>query len=264
MQAIQAAIDAAAASLHAGDSEEDDESQAYAVLSLGIFLSGTVYLKPRVVLFVDDTAILKASTNSTLFQRDTDWPYQAALVAGYSADFSGVMGGGAIDGQAPQFVTALDPLTDQYTFRTYHSAAAGSFRVRLIDFKHSRGVSVVGVSLVDATSFHLHFLNCSQVLAESVTVSSDLRWPNCDGIDVTSCNNTVIRGCTIRTGDDAFSPKTWQSYGPTINLLIEDSQSISNSYITSLFFKMAQNLDLRCVLVPAPWVLGPKHVSNPE
>ena len=33
-----------------------------------------------------------------------------------------------------------------------------------------------------------------------------------------------------------------------------------------LFFKMAckQNLDVRCVLVPAPWVLGPKHVSNPE
>ena len=30
------------------------------------------------------------------------------------------------------------------------------------------------------------------------------------------------------------------------------------------FVKMAQNLDLRCVLVPAPWVLGPKHVSNPE
>ena len=40
-------------------------------------------------------------------------------------------------------------------------------------------------------------------------------------------------------------------------------QSISNSNIAPLFVKMAQNLDLRCVLVPAPWVLGPKHVSNP-
>ena len=30
------------------------------------------------------------------------------------------------------------------------------------------------------------------------------------------------------------------------------------------FCQMAQNLDLRCVLVPAPWVLWPKHVSNPE
>ena len=41
-------------------------------------------------------------------------------------------------------------------------------------------------------------------------------------------------------------------------------QTISKIYTTPLFFKMAQNLDLRCVLVPAPWVLGPKHVSNPE
>ena len=31
-----------------------------------------------------------------------------------------------------------------------------------------------------------------------------------------------------------------------------------------LCFKMAQNLDLRCVWVPAPWVLGTKHASNPE
>ena len=41
-------------------------------------------------------------------------------------------------------------------------------------------------------------------------------------------------------------------------------QSIPNSKIAPLFVKMAQNLDLRCVLVTAPWVLGPKHVSNPE
>ena len=41
-------------------------------------------------------------------------------------------------------------------------------------------------------------------------------------------------------------------------------QSISNSNIAPLFVKMAQHLDLRCVLVPPPWVLGPKHVSNPE
>ena len=42
------------------------------------------------------------------------------------------------------------------------------------------------------------------------------------------------------------------------------SQSNAISYITPLVFKMAQNPDLRCFLVPAPWVLGPKHVSNPE
>ena len=65
----------------------------------------------------------------------------------------------------------------------------------LVDFRHSSHVSVVGVTLQDGTGFHLHFLNCSEVLAEGVSVHADLRWPNNDGIDVTSCNNTVVRGC---------------------------------------------------------------------
>ena len=128
-----------------------------------------------------------------------------------------------IDGQAPFFVTMLDGPSDQFRFRQYSSAAAGPFRVRLVDFKHSVGVTVADVTLLDSTSFHLHFINCSRVLAERVTVRSDLRWPNCDGIDVTSCNDTVIRGCDITTGDDAISPKTWQGFGPLTNLLIEDT-----------------------------------------
>ena len=38
--------------------------------------------------------------------------------------------------------------------------------------------------------------------------------------------------------------------------------SISNSNIAPLFVKMAQNLDLRCVLVPAPWVGGGQNTSR--
>ena len=41
---------------------------------------------------------------------------------------------------------------------------------------------------------------------------------------------------------------------------------ISLFRIVPLLFKMAckQDLGLRCGLAPAPWVLGPNHVSNPE
>ena len=99
----------------------------------------------------------------------------------------------------------------------------------LVDFRHSSHVSVVGVTLQDGTGFHLHFLNCSEVLAEGVRVHADLRWPNNDGIDVTSCNNTVVRGCTVTTGDDAISPKTWQHYGPLVNLLIEGCRFTARS-----------------------------------
>ena len=225
--AIQAAIDQAAALVMT--TATDKPHQARATLSSGVFVSGTIYLRRGVVLFVDRTAILRASTNGTLFPRDSAWPYQGALVVGDSADSSAVSGTGIIDGQAPHFVTSLNGATDQFTFAQYAAPTGARFRVRLVDFRHSTNVSLVGVTLADATSFHAHFLNCSKVLVEGVTVDSDLRWPNCDGIDVTSCNDTVIRKCHVRTGDDAFSPKTWDGYGPLQNLLIEDSSFHSRS-----------------------------------
>ena len=68
--AIQAAIDAASvARIAALDINSD--VKAAAVLAFGVFLSGTVYLRPGVVLAIDGTAVLKASTNSSLFPRDS-------------------------------------------------------------------------------------------------------------------------------------------------------------------------------------------------
>lgn len=218
-KAIQEAINAVAS---AGASADEP---GCAVLDLGVFLSGTVFLKPHVTLYISRTAVLKASLDHTKFVVDTDWPGQAALVAGYAADGASVAGAGVIDGQAPMFVTSLDADSDQFTFGqqgTPSRAYPIIDRVRLVDFKHSRGVSAKDVIVQDSTGFHLHFLNCSDVLVDSVTVNADLRWPNNDGIDITSCNDTVIRNSWITTGDDAISPKTWQKYGPLRNLLIED------------------------------------------
>lgn len=225
-QAIQATVDAAA-SIY-----KRDGMAAFAVLSSGIFSSGSIFLKTGVILFIDRTAILKASTNASLFPRDEDWPYQGALIIGNKLKHSGVMGNGVIDGQAPQFVTSLDTVSDQFRFNEYHDPSCpkcGFFRVRVVDYRHSTKIVVSGITIEDATSFHVHFLNSSDILVERVTISSDLRWPNCDGIDVTSCNNTLVRGCHVRTGDDAFSPKTWEGYGPLHNLTIEDSTFHSRS-----------------------------------
>eukprot|EP00947_MAST-08B_sp_MAST-8B-sp1_P002649 g2649.t1 len=189
------------------------------------------YPVPGVVLFVDTTAVLKASLNASLYPADTTWPYNAALVVGQYADGAAVAGGGAIDGQAPQFVTSLSPVSDQFAFQPYMYSSSDDrqtdnnrapFRVRLVEFKHSRNVTVSQITLQDSTSFHVHALNCSGVLVEGITVHSDLRWGSCDGVDITSCNDTVIRGSRITTGDDAISPKTWAGYGPLNNLLIED------------------------------------------
>ena len=87
-------------------------------------------------------------------------------------------------------------------------------------------------------------------------------------------------------GDGEFSSEvdpvhTYASHnrkGYCVTLTVADEHGLTDDYSDTVvveavdnapssgtsrpfFFKMAQNLDLRCVLVPAPWVLGPKHVS---
>ena len=161
-RAIQAAIDAAAAQTAAQDRVKilhngtASSSKGCAVLRSGVFVSGTVFLRPYVTLYIDRTAVLKASLNHTAFVPDHDWPGQAALVAGYNADDSGVAGHGVIDGQAPMFVTSIDPVTDQFIFGEQGRAYPVIDRVRLVDFAHSRRVSVQDVSIIDSTGFHVH------------------------------------------------------------------------------------------------------------
>lgn len=143
-QAIQATVNAAA-SIY-----KRDGTPAFAVLSSGIFLSGSIFLKTGVILFIDRTAILKASTNASLFPRDQDWPYQGALIIGNNLKLSGVMGNGVIDGQAPQFVTSLDTVSDQFRFSEYHDPSCpkcGFFRVRVIDYRHSTKIVVSGITI---------------------------------------------------------------------------------------------------------------------
>lgn len=127
-----------------------------AVLRSGVFVSGTVFLRSHVTLCIDRTAVLKASLDHSVFVPDQDWPGQAALIAGFRADDSGVAGHGIIDGQAPMFVTSLDPMTDQFKFGKNDRAYPEIDRVRLVDFAHSRRVSVRDVSVIDSTGFHVH------------------------------------------------------------------------------------------------------------
>ena len=74
---------------------------------------------------------------------------------------------------------------------------------------------------------------------------------NCTGSQMLLMDNkTMQRRCGGRWSCAAFSER-----------LEQDDAGQSN--IKLYKHKMARHLDSRCVLVPAPWVLGPKHVSNP-
>ena len=87
---------------------------------------------------------------------------------------------------------------------------------------------------------------------------------------VPSCTDAVRYAMVdVTRHDGTFLPEVYFGFN---NCFIAHFASVS--YITPrpvnlkclhrapLFFKMAQNLDLRCVLAPAPWVLGGQNTSR--
>ena len=90
-------------------------------------------------------------------------------------------------------------------------------------------------------SCYFHALSANATVTDNVCVNIPTRWHH------------VQRRCV------------WGAPGRSEPCLaVQCACGIPNFNIAPLLFKMAENLDLRCVLVSAPWVLGPKHVSNPE
>ena len=204
--AIQTALDAAG---------NASSSSPCAVLESGIFLSGSVFLRPGVTLYIDITAVLKGSLDHAHFIPDAgDWPGQAVLVSGAYADGAAVAGGGVIDGQAPMFVTSLDGASDQLKFGTDGWAYPVIDRVRLVEFKHSTGVRVTGITLQDGTGFHLHFLKTasqSTVTCAGPTTTGSTSPPATTPSSATLSSRPVTTPSLLRLGSTTVPCTTSRS-----------------------------------------------------
>ena len=216
--AVQAAIDAAAASRVPG---------ACAVVQAGVFLVGGLLLQPEVTLVVDQSAILRASTEGAAYlpqfgRAPANSPGNADCVAGaligaVGAHNARIVGGGVLDAQAPQYYTGVGVnktegedvgyLPDQLTFRTLSVPKHGDVRVKVLSVSHSENVTVAGVTLTDGHGWTTRFVNCTNLLVSHVDVFGDWRMPNNDGLDPNSCTNVTFEHIDVNVADDAISPK---------------------------------------------------------
>lgn len=193
--AIQAAIDACTA---AGG------GQVY--VPPGTFLTGTIWLKDHVTLFLESGATLLGSTDIADYE-------PASLVRAVGAHHVGIAGPGTIDGQGHTFWLPK-PLEEKsrkrQSFGWIPQMAYRPLDVRpdrLVRFEDCRYVTVEGVTLLDSESWTLYILGCSEVIIRGVRVYTMLHGPNVDGIDICSSQNVTISGCIIYAGDDAICLK---------------------------------------------------------
>jgi polygalacturonase len=195
-KAIQAAIDACA------------QSGGGAVyFPAGTYLTGTLFLKSGVRLYLETGATLLGSKNLKDYPETvpalrsyTDTYTDKSMIYGENLQDIGIEGGGVIDGQGASF--------------------QGPYKVRpyMMRFVRCHNVAVSGVVIRNSPMWVQHYLACDDVDIRGITVHSLVNRNN-DGIDIDCCQRVRISDCNISSGDDAIVLKS-TSARPTTDVTI--------------------------------------------
>lgn len=169
----------------------------------GRWLSGTIYLKSHVTLYLEAGCTLLGSTKPTDYPENvatktrsyTDIYVRQSLITGEDLDNVAIRGRGTIDGQGGQF------RWKGYKDRPYV--------IRLVG---CRDVLVEDVHLRDSAMWMQHYLACQRVTLRGVRVFNHASY-NADGLDLDGCRDVTISDCVIDSDDDALCLKSTSPHG---------------------------------------------------
>ncbi len=160
----------------------------------GDYLSGSLFLKSRVTLYLEAGATLYASTK----QQDYA-PSAHQLITARNAEFISILGpgvlhgGGTADlGRRPGYATEPRP----------------AFRTQVLYLEECRQVSLRDFTILYSDSWACHLRRCERVVIDGVTIFNNYFRTNSDGIDPESCKDVRIANCHITAGDDCICLKT--------------------------------------------------------
>jgi polygalacturonase len=174
----------------------------------GEYLSGTIYLKDNVRLYLEVNAVLRGSP------RKADYPPIPRKNALGEPAFTGgfliyadkvrnvsIEGRGTIDGQGSAFwfKEMLGPLV--------RKPMPDRPRALVCIIK---GTSLLfrDVSLINSPCYTLWLIGCDDAKIEGITIRNPHEGPNTDGIDIDCCSKVCISNCSIDGGDDAIAIKS--------------------------------------------------------
>ena len=162
----------------------------------GKYVSGTLFLKSYITIFLDAGAVLMGSKNLEDYpvtvptvRSFTDTYTNKSLVFAEGLEHIAIIGQGIADGSGASF-------KGPYIVRPY--------MFRIINCKN---VLVKDITIINSPMWVQHYLACENVNIDGVTVKSRINGNN-DGIDIDGCKNFRMSNCVIISGDDAVVLKS--------------------------------------------------------
>lgn len=195
------------------------------VLGPGHYRTGTVILRSRVTLYLQEGAVLQAADDLDQFPLEPeerinrDLPpslmpdARRRLILGEGIEHAAILGRGVICGDGSEWR------------RRHTHPRCNTNLVRLVDSRHVR---IEGVILRDSEQWSVHLLHCRDIDLRWVKVVTEIPpcgwdawkhpgsrslWNNADGVNPDSSQRVRIEDSFFHTGDDCVPVKntsTWQ------------------------------------------------------
>lgn len=101
-------------------------------------------------------------------------------------------------------------------------------RPDLIRFVRCSGILLDGPTFRNSPRFHVHPVQCENMIIRNITVITPWSAMNGDGIDLSACRNVVVSRCLVDVGDDAIcikpsaAPSGWAPGASCSKIVIAD------------------------------------------
>lgn len=201
----------------------------------GVFLSGSLFFKPKTHLHLEKGAVLKGSDDISNFAiiptriEGQSINYFAALVNGDNLDGFTISGQGTINGNGLRYWKSF------WLRRQVNPKCTNieELRPRLVYISNSKNVKLSGVRLINSPFWTTHFYKCENVKLLNLYIYSPqepVKAPSSDAVDIDACTNFHIKNCYISVNDDGVALKGGKgpqadkdsNNGGNRNIIIED------------------------------------------
>ena len=173
-------------------------------LSVGRYLTGSIFLKDNVELRLLEGAVLVGSTNP--YDYDMVEGNYGLLLAKGQKNIS-VKGKGVIDGRGFDCALNFLNLVHLGLLEDTTKNDRVTKRPKLIYFRECENVEIEGVNLRNSAEWTLVTDQCENLTISGILLDSKNYWNN-DGLDIVDCRHVLIKDSFIDASDDAICFKS--------------------------------------------------------
>lgn len=203
----------------------------------GVWLTGPIQMKSNIELHLEKNAIIYFSPDKSLYvdKEGKSSRVDPCIRASKAHDIA-ITGEGIIDGNGQQWRPVKRSKVSDVEWKAYKESGGqerkegtlwypwdmkcGSPNIAdtpenqekqrndLVRLTDCENIYLEGVTFQNAPRFHVHPLNCRNIIIDGITVRCPWNAQNGDAIDLSDCHQTLVVNSTVDAGDDGICMKS--------------------------------------------------------